>query len=206
MYLTSLLILFFAACYASGPQKLIALPDALEAPFSPPVVKAVSFSGNGFPQDGLRKWISGGWRHFAFTLPDFTASYGGSKPRTVNCQAHMNLVGGEPGWQVALKDVWTKGYLELDPEVKLTQFITTYYSQDAANTVLTSPSNSSLTRDITIRSSIPKESFVWSPCMGLDGYDGLINVNFRLAFTSTSVNSYGSFGGGKNLSASGKWN
>lgn len=135
MYFTSSLALFFVACSAAAPQKFITLPDTSEAPFAPPAIKSVSFSGNGCPQNGGLKQVSGGWQHFAFTLPDFAASYGGSKPKSVNCQAHMNLDGGEPGWQVGIKDVWTKGHLELEPDVKLTQYITTYYSQDAANTV-----------------------------------------------------------------------
>ncbi|KAI1415447.1 hypothetical protein F5Y13DRAFT_144405 [Hypoxylon sp. FL1857] len=211
MQLVIHLILFFVACSAAASQKLIIPPNALEAPFSPPTIKSVSFSGNGCPQDGGKKQISGGWQYFSVTLPDFAASYGGSKPKTVNCQAHMNLEGGEPGWQVALKDIWTKGHLELEPEVKLTQYITTYYSQDAANTgstvqTVTTPSNSSLSRDITIHSTIPKESTVWSPCTGSDGNVGLLNVNFRIAFTSPNTNSYAYFGGGKNSTVSERWN
>ncbi|XXG98034.1 hypothetical protein Hte_004351 [Hypoxylon texense] len=134
MRLTSSLVLLFVACSSATSQKFIALPDTSAAPFSPPVIRSVSFSGNGCPQNGGLKQISGGWQHFAFTLPDFAASYGGSKPTSVNCQAHMNLEGGEPGWQVAIKDVWTKGHVELEPNVKLSQYITAYYSQDAANT------------------------------------------------------------------------
>ncbi|KAI0110302.1 hypothetical protein F4814DRAFT_426521 [Daldinia grandis] len=210
MYIAGPFTLLFAACSAAAPQKLTKFPDASEAPFSPPVIQSVSFSGNGCPQNGGKKQVSGGWQHFAFTLPDFAASYGGSKPKSVNCQAHMNLGGGEPGWQVALKDVWTRGHVELEPEVKLTQYITAYYSQDAANTIstaqtVTSPSNSSLTRDITIHASIPKESAVWSPCVRSNGYFGILNVNFRIAFTSPNSASYGYFGGGKNSTVSEKW-
>ncbi|OTB15759.1 hypothetical protein K445DRAFT_317403 [Daldinia sp. EC12] len=135
MHLASPLTLFFATCSAAAPQKPMAFPDASEAPFTPPTIRSISFSGNGCPQSGGKKQVSGGWQHFTFTLPDFAASYGGSKPTSVNCQAHMSLEGGEPGWQVALKDVWTRGHVELEPDVSLTQFITTYYSQDAANTV-----------------------------------------------------------------------
>ncbi|KAI8963002.1 hypothetical protein F5Y11DRAFT_321073 [Daldinia sp. FL1419] len=202
--------LFFALCSASGSQKLIRFPDASEAPFTPPTIQSVSFSGNGCPQDGGKKQVSGGWQHFTFTLPDFAATYGGSKPKSVNCQAHMSLAGGEPGWQVALKDVWTRGHVELEPDVKLTQYITTYYSQDAANTIstvqtVTSPSNSTLARDMTIHASIPKGSAVWSPCSGSKGNVGILNVNFRIAFTSHSSASYGYFGGGKNSTVSERW-
>ncbi|KAL7628443.1 hypothetical protein AAE478_002646 [Parahypoxylon ruwenzoriense] len=204
------LILFLATCSAAVPQKLISLPDAAEAPFTPPTIKSVSFSGSGCPQGGGRKRVSGGWQHFAFSLPDFAASYGGSKPSSVNCQAHMNLAGGKPGWQVALKDVWTNGHLELEPDVKLTQFITTFYSQDAGNTVstvqsMTSPPNSTLVKEIEIHAGIPKESLVWSPCTKTDGNVGLINVNFRIALTSTNAATYGYYGGGRNSTVGERW-
>ncbi|KAI1382927.1 uncharacterized protein F4822DRAFT_421589 [Hypoxylon trugodes] len=211
MYFIGPFVLFLAVCSAIVPQEPIALPDSSAAPFSPPVVKSVSFSGNGCPQNGGKKQVSGGWRHFTFTLPDFAASFGGSKPKSVNCQAHMNLAGGEPGWQVALKDVWTKGHLELSQEVKLTQFVTIYYSQDAANTIssvetVENPPNSSSTRDITIHSSIPMEGLVWSQCTDSNGNVGILNVNFRVAFTSTNAASYAYYGGGRNSSVSEKWN
>ncbi|KAI1467722.1 uncharacterized protein F4812DRAFT_406853 [Daldinia caldariorum] len=210
MHLTYPLTFLFVACSAATPQKPMTFPDASEAPFSPPTIKSVSFSGSGCPQSGSSKQVSGGWQHFTFTLPDFAASYGGSKPTSVNCQAHMSLTGGEPGWQVALRDVWTQGHVELEPDVKLTQYITAYYSQDAANTIstaqtLTSPSNSSLARDITTHSGIPKESAVWSPCSGPSGNVGILNVNFRVAFTSPNSHSYGYFGGGKNSTVREKW-
>ncbi|KAI2611904.1 hypothetical protein GGR54DRAFT_334293 [Hypoxylon sp. NC1633] len=210
MHLISPLTLFFAAYSAAARRESMGFPDTSEAPFSPPIIESVSFSGNGCPQSGGFKQISGGWQHFAFTLPDFAASYGGSKPKSVNCQAHMNLAGGEPGWQVALKDVWTQGFLELEPDVKLSQYITTYYSQDAADTIstvqtVTNPSGSTLAKDITIHSSIPKESVIWSHCTGSDGDVGILNVNFRIAFTSTSDAAYGYFGGGKNSTVKERW-
>ncbi len=135
MYLIKYCLSLFAICFAATLQKELALPDSLGVPFSPPTVSSVSFSGNGCPQNGGKKTVSGGWRHFSFTLPDFAASYGGIKPTSVNCEAHMRLVEGEPGWRVALKDVWIKGHLALDPATKLSQTITTYYSDNAANTV-----------------------------------------------------------------------
>ncbi|KAI1774851.1 hypothetical protein F4818DRAFT_53776 [Hypoxylon cercidicola] len=234
MHLTSSLTLFLVACSSATSQKFITLPDTSNAPFSPPVIRSVSFSGNGCPQSGGTKHVSGGWQHFAFTLPDFAASYGGSKPKSVNCQAHMNLEGGEPGWQVAVKEIWTKGHLELEPDVKLTQYITAYYSQDAANTVrqtsrwihvygmpmavanwaliqvsavqtVTSPPDSTLSKDVTLHSTIPSESIVWSPCTGSNGNVGILNVNFRIAFTSANADSYGFYGGGRNSTVNERW-
>ncbi|KAI2617658.1 hypothetical protein GGS26DRAFT_575893 [Hypomontagnella submonticulosa] len=204
------LTLLFAGCTAAAPQKILTSPEASEAPFSPPTIQSVSFSGNGCPQDGGKRRVWGGFEHFSFTLPDFVATYGGSKPKSVNCQAHMNLAGGEPGWQVALKDVWTKGHVELEPNVKLSQYVTTYYSQDAANTIstvqsLSSPSNSTFSRDVTLHAGIPSESAVWSPCTGRNGYVGILNVNFRIALTSTNAASYGYYGGGKNSTVTERW-
>ncbi|KAI0160839.1 hypothetical protein GGR52DRAFT_148748 [Hypoxylon sp. FL1284] len=210
MRLTNYLLFFFVCVSAAESQESIALPDASNAPFSPPVIRSVSFSGNGCPQDGGTKNVSGGWQHFAVTLPDFAVSYGGTKPKSANCQAHMSLEDGEPGWQVALRDVWTKGHLELEPAVKLTQFITVYFSQNAADSVsttqtVTSPADSKLSKDITIHSSIPRERTVWSPCSGSAGYFGLLNVNFRIAFTSSDTNSYGFYGGSRNSSVNERW-
>lgn len=55
--------------------------------------------------------------------------------RTANCQAHVSLADGAPGWQVGLRDLWSRGHVELEPGVTLKQYVTVFYSQDAGNTV-----------------------------------------------------------------------
>lgn len=104
--------------------------------FHPPTIQSITFSGNGCPQSGTTPLKSGGWAHLRVTLPDFAVSYGGSvNTRTANCQAHVNLADGAPGWQVGLRDLWSRGHVELEPGVTLKQYVTVFYSQDAGNTV-----------------------------------------------------------------------
>ncbi|RYO96013.1 hypothetical protein DL765_011751 [Monosporascus sp. GIB2] len=220
MHLVGRLLLILAAfSVAADPQKLMnahpdteATAEAQAAPFKPPTILSTSFSGNGCPQKGSRPLPSGGWEHFGFTLPDFAVSYRGSggKTTTANCQAHMSLANGVPGWQVGLKDVWSRGYAQLDPGVKLTQYVTAYYSENAANAVsavesVTSSPNKTLAREVALHATIPYSSVVWSKCTGRDGVVGLLNVNFRMALTSTDREAYGYYGGGKNLTVSEKW-
>lgn len=142
MHLTSILPLIAVAISAAAtppPQAPSILPSAteLEAPsFQPPTIQSISFSGNGCPQSGTTPLRSGGWAHLRFTLPDFAVSYGGNvNTRTANCQAHVSLADGAPGWQVGLRDLWSRGHVELEPGVTLKQYVTVFYSQDAGNTV-----------------------------------------------------------------------
>ena len=110
------------------------------APFKPPKIERITYSGSGCRQGSKTPPLrtGGGWRDLGFALPDFAVSYGagaGPAASTVNCQAHVDLVAGVPGWQVGIRDVWSRGRAELDPGVTLKQFVTVFYSQDAANTV-----------------------------------------------------------------------
>ena len=110
------------------------------APFAPPKIGRITYSGSGCRQGSKTPPLrtGGGWRDLGFVLPDFVVSYGaggGPAASTVNCQAHVDLVAGAPGWQVGIRDVWSRGRAELDPGVTLKQFVTVFYSQDAANTV-----------------------------------------------------------------------
>ncbi|RYP83959.1 hypothetical protein DL769_001265 [Monosporascus sp. CRB-8-3] len=220
MRLVSGLPLILAAfSVAADPQKLInthpdagTTAEAQAAPFKPPTILSTSFSGNGCPQSGSRPLPSGGWGHFGLTLPDFTVSYRGSggKTSTANCQAHVSLANGVPGWQVGLKDLWSRGYAELDPGVKLTQYVTAFYTENAANTVsavqsVTSSPNKTLAREVALHATIPDARVVWSKCTGRDGVVGLLNVNFRMALTSTDREAYGYYGGAKNLTVSERW-
>ncbi|KAH9904967.1 hypothetical protein F4778DRAFT_53119 [Xylariomycetidae sp. FL2044] len=180
------------------------------APFTPPVIESVSFSGNGCPQDSTPKVQSSAWESFSFTIPSFLLSTTNVETRTANCQAHLNLGEGPPGWQVALRDVWSRGHVELAPGVSLTQYITVYYSQDAAKTAtatleVPSSPDSTVAKDITLHAVVPDASLVWSPCIGGDGAVGLVNVNFRMALTATDATAYGYYGKSKTTSVIERW-
>ncbi|KAI5862497.1 hypothetical protein GGS23DRAFT_610153 [Durotheca rogersii] len=217
--LTRVLALALSSACAGAALGEQQKPVAGGAPFAPPTIETLSFSGSGCPQDGAgRKLVSGGWQHFAVTLPDFAAAIGGGAgvaARSASCQAHARLGAAAPGWQVALRDVWTAGRAELrGPGVRLAQFVTTYFSEDAARTVSASQTvaetavdgaPAAVAEDVQVHARIPADSLVWSPCTGPDGYVGLVNVNFRVAFTSANKAASGYFGASKNATVSERW-
>ncbi|TRX98092.1 hypothetical protein FHL15_000737 [Xylaria flabelliformis] len=139
MHFTSLLLVFLHPGLSSAAPRI---PPRLSASstFTPPSIISTSFSGNGCPQ-GTTDASVDLWEKPSFKLPSFKVKAGPSSvvtERTVNCQAHVNFRGSATGWQFALKEHWSRGYLELDGAgVTLTQYLTVYFSQDAANTVST---------------------------------------------------------------------
>ncbi|KAI0444051.1 hypothetical protein F4803DRAFT_561108 [Xylaria telfairii] len=208
MYLTSILLVFLHAGFSSAAPKT---PPRLSArdTFTPPSVVSTSFSGSGCPQ-GTTNASASLWENFAFKLPSFKVRAGPSSAvteRSVNCQAHINLGGSTAGWQFALKEHWSEGYLELDGAgVTLSQYLTVYFSQDAANTATTvqsipSKDNSTVSKDLSLHTTIPEAALIWSPCNG----GGIINVNFRMAFSGATGNVTAYYGANKNLSVSEQW-
>lgn len=143
------LVLLQSVLSAAAPRvsPVLRIPDNV----TPPSVLSTSFSGSGCPQGttGTPTGSSHSWEHFSFDLPSFKAQTGpssGVAERTVNCQAHVSFEGSPTGWQFALKEHWSRGHFETDGAgVTLTQYITTYFSQDAAATVSGFMSVSSVT-------------------------------------------------------------
>ncbi|KAJ3575112.1 hypothetical protein NPX13_g4139 [Xylaria arbuscula] len=173
--------------------------------FTPPTIVSSSFSGNGCPQGTTDASTAGLWEHFFFKLPSFKAKTGPSSSpaeRTVNCQAHINFGGSTAGWQFALKEHWSKGFLEIDGAgVTLTQYLTVYFSQDAANTATTvqsvpSTEDSGVSKELKLHTTIAEDALIWSPCNGA----GILNVNFRVAFTSATSDVAAYYGASKNAS------
>ncbi|KAI1421606.1 hypothetical protein F5Y12DRAFT_718214 [Xylaria sp. FL1777] len=209
MHLTSALLILLQSCLSTAaPRVSSALPirDALV----PPTVVSTSFSGSGCPQGTTKAQTAGLWEHFSFDLPSFKAKTGPSSDvaeRTVNCQVHLNFGGPTTGWQFALKDHWSRGHFEIaGAGVTLTQYLTVYFSQDPANTATTVQSVSSVddlavSKDLRLHTSIPEGALIWSPCNG----NGILNVNFRIAFSgaTSSVTAY--YGASKNSSVSEQW-
>ncbi|KAI1345371.1 hypothetical protein F5Y01DRAFT_66308 [Xylaria sp. FL0043] len=206
---TALFILFQSALSTAAPHIYSALPN--RDAFTPPAIVSTSFSGNGCPQGTTEASTAGPWKHFSFYLPSFKVETGPSisvAERTVNCQAHINFgASTKTGWQFALKDHWSRGHFEIDGAgVTLTQYLTVYFSQDAANTTTTAQSVSSTdnlphSKELKLHTSIPEAALVWSPCSGA----GILNVNFRMAFTGATNNVTAYYGAGKNSSVSEQW-
>ncbi|GAW20225.1 hypothetical protein ANO14919_097220 [Xylariales sp. No.14919] len=209
MYLNgALLVLLQSSLSVAAPRALSAL--RVRDTFTPPAVVSTSFSGSGCPQGTTDASTAGIWEHFSFDLPSFKAKTGPSSDvteRTVNCQAHLNFGGAKTGWQFALKDHWSKGHFETDGAgLTLTQYLTVYFSQDAANTATTvqsipSTDNSNVSKDLNLHTTIPEAALIWSPCSG----GGILNVNFRVAFTGATSNVTAYYGPSRNSSVNEQW-
>ncbi|KAI0873487.1 hypothetical protein GGS24DRAFT_386264 [Hypoxylon argillaceum] len=205
---SALLVLLQPALSAAAPQLVSILP--VRDTFTPPAVVSTSFSGSGCPQGTTDASTDGLWDNFSFNLPSFRVKTGplsAVADKTVNCQAHLTFGASTTGWQFALKDHWSNGYFEFDGAgVTLTQYLTVYFSQNAANTATTAQSipstdNSAASKDLDLHTSISDAALIWSPCNG----GGILNVNFRMAFTGATRNVTAYYGASKTSSVSEQW-
>ncbi|KAI3332450.1 hypothetical protein HD806DRAFT_530202 [Xylariaceae sp. AK1471] len=212
MHLTSALLVLQSSLVAAAPRipALLSIREEPEA-FTPPKVLSLSLSGNGCPQGSTEVSTANLWENFSVNLPAFKIAIGGSstvQEKTVNCQAHLNVASSTSGWQFALKDLWSTGRLELEGSgVTLSQYVTVYYSQNAANSSTThqsfsSTTNSTIAEVLRLHTAVPTDAIIWSPC---NGESGILNVNFRMAFTSTNHDASGYYGGGRNSSVNQRW-
>ncbi|KAI1336292.1 hypothetical protein F5Y15DRAFT_419083 [Xylariaceae sp. FL0016] len=175
--------------------------DAADAPPSMPRVSSITYSGSGCPSSSPGVDKLGSWNDLAFRMNGFEAKVPGTATSTENCQVHLQASGCSAGWQVGIKDVYVRGHLALDPGATLDYYVTSFWSQDAANTATIQASlpNTGTTRldaDVTAHASVPDAEVVWSPCSRSDGYLGILNVNFRAALLTADGNQYGYFGKG----------
>ncbi|KAK8122949.1 hypothetical protein PG984_011619 [Apiospora sp. TS-2023a] len=166
------------------------LPD----PDSIQIISASS-SGNGCPQGSITTNISPDRTVITFGFDAFQTYIGPGtnvSDRTKNCQLHLNLK-YPGGFQYALVDSTYHGYAQLEKGVTGTFLSTYYFSQDASATTTT---RTSITgggvweagQVYTKEDKIPTTSVIWSPC----GQTGLLNVNNRIALTSTNKTASGS--------------
>ncbi|KAK8075411.1 hypothetical protein PG997_010074 [Apiospora hydei] len=167
---------------AANPIGIIGDGD-LPSPDSIQIISSSS-SGNGCPQgtvitfgfDGFQTYIGPGTQ-----VGD----------RTKNCQLHLNLK-YPGGFQYALVDSTYHGYAQLEKGVTGTFLSTYYFSQDASATTTTRTSISGGGvweggQVYTKEDKIPTTSVIWSPC----GQTGLLNINNRIALTSTNSSAFG---------------
>ncbi|KAJ8121216.1 hypothetical protein O1611_g10158 [Lasiodiplodia mahajangana] len=208
MHPTSILLVLLRSGLSAAAPRISILPA--RDTFTPPAIASTSFSGNGCPQGSTDPSTVGLWENFSFNLPSFKVKTGPSSAvtdKSVNCQAHLNFGASPTGWQFALKDHWSNGHFEFDGAgVTLTQFVTVYFSQDAANTATTAQSipttdNAAVSKDLNLHTTIPEAALIWSPCSG----SGILNVNFRMAFSGATRNVTAYYGPSKNSSVSEQW-
>ncbi|KAI5922594.1 hypothetical protein F4810DRAFT_720991 [Camillea tinctor] len=177
----------------------LALPPR-DAPAALPRIASVSYSGTGCPSSSPAVDRTGAsWADLAFRMNGFEAAVPGSiESSTANCQVHVQAAGTTAGWQVGLRDVSVRGHAVLDPGAALEYYVTSFWSQDAGNTItirgtLPNTGAARLDADVVAHTTITDDQVVWSPCAGADGNLGLLNVNFRVALQADG-NQYGFFG------------
>lgn len=182
--------------------KMILLPLLLylaAAAASAARIRSLTHSGPGCPQDARVTW-SGDLSDLTITLPDFSESLAAGQ--MTSCQVHLLVDQGESGKSLVLQDVVVRGGLYLSPNSKVDFYTTAYWSETASHTVSrviiacwdnlsqdsdisvfkvtkqtsTSSGSSAVVRNVAIAQRLGSSS----PCVGSDGYVGILNVTFRI--------------------------
>lgn len=157
-------------------------------------VVAATFSGNGCPQGSVSTSISTDRTIVTFGFDSFQTYIGPgylATDKTKNCQLHLTLK-YPGGFQFSVVDSTYHGFAQLDPGVTGTFYSTYYFSQDAAATTTTTTSISGggvwAAGQVYVKTdTIPTASIIWNPC----GSSGILNINNRIALTSTNTSASG---------------
>ncbi|XDG07353.1 hypothetical protein ABKA04_006968 [Annulohypoxylon sp. FPYF3050] len=157
-------------------------------------IVSASASGNGCPQGTVTTDLSPERTVITFGFDAFQVYTGpGTTPsdKSKNCQLHLNLK-YPGGFQFAVVESTYHGYAQLEEGVTGTFYSTYYFSQDAAATTTTRTSidGGGLWLDgqvYTKQDQVPTASIIWSPC----GATGILNVNNRIALTSSNTTASG---------------
>ncbi|KAI0011430.1 hypothetical protein F4779DRAFT_637254 [Xylariaceae sp. FL0662B] len=155
---------------------------------------SASASGNGCPQGTVTTDLSTDRTVITFGFDAFQVYIGpGTKAsdKTKNCQLHLNLK-YPGGFQFAIVESTYHGYAQLEENVTGTFYSTYYFSQDAAATTTTQTSITGggiweAGQVYTKQDQVPTASVIWSPC----GASGILNVNNRVALTSSDSSASG---------------
>ncbi|ORY68907.1 uncharacterized protein BCR38DRAFT_309362, partial [Pseudomassariella vexata] len=177
-----------------------------------PRIISTSSSGTGCPSSHTTVTFNNDWDEPVLQMRAFEARYPGFQQSTTFCQLHLQGVGVDPGWQFAVKNVWTTGHLILSRGATLEYYLTTYFSQNAAYTrtqhvsVSNNVGNSTIDRYAAIHIRVPDGGEIWSPCTDSRGYAGLLNINFRVALLGgVNGTQTGYFGKGTRESVTEEW-
>ncbi|KAK4184384.1 hypothetical protein QBC35DRAFT_58926 [Podospora australis] len=172
-----------------GPDGWANAPDPKQIQIS-----SAKSSGNGCPQGTVSSTISPDKTVVTFGFDRFQTYIGpGYDPtaKTKNCQLHLDLK-YPSGFQFAVVEATYHGYALLEKGVTGTFFSTYYFSQDAQATTTTQTSIQGggiweQGQVYTKADRIPTASYIWSPC----GANGILNVNNRIALTSSNRTAIG---------------
>ncbi|KAI3330602.1 hypothetical protein F4824DRAFT_515467 [Ustulina deusta] len=190
----SFITLLGAALVAANP---LVLPGTGSGTVPDPVtiqISSVSASGNGCPQGSVTTSLSPDRQVVTFGFDSFQTYIGPGTSvadRTKNCQLHLNLV-YPGGFQFAVVESTYHGYAQLEKGVTGTFYSTYYFSQSPADTTTTTTSIAGGSPwdfgDVyTKQDLVPTAAIIWSPC----GATGILNVNNRVALTTTNATAYG---------------
>ncbi|EGS22611.1 uncharacterized protein CTHT_0010820 [Thermochaetoides thermophila DSM 1495] len=157
-------------------------------------IVSATFSGSGCPQGSVSTSISPDKTVITFGFDKFQTYIGPGTTiadRTKNCQLHLNLK-YPGGFQFAVVESTYHGYALLEEGVTGTFFSTYYFSQDAKATTTTQTTITgggiwAAGQVYTKSDKIPTASYIYSPC----GASGILNINNRIALTSTNPNAFG---------------
>ncbi|KAI0436519.1 hypothetical protein F4803DRAFT_556937 [Xylaria telfairii] len=190
----SFLTLVGASLVAASPLVLPGVGSGTAPDPSTIQISSVSASGNGCPQGSVATELSPDRQVVTFGFDKFQTYIGPGTQvadRTKNCQLHLNLV-YPGGFQFAVVESTYHGYAQLEKGVTGTFYSTYYFSQSPADTTTTQTSISGggiweFGDVYTKQDQVPTASVIWSPC----GATGILNVNNRIALTSTNSTASG---------------
>ncbi|KAH6723323.1 hypothetical protein BKA61DRAFT_464280 [Leptodontidium sp. MPI-SDFR-AT-0119] len=179
------------------PALALANPVAKRQSKAPPAdeIKIISAqsSGNGCPQGSVTSTISPDRTLVTFGFDAFQTYIGPSAKqadKTKQCQIHLSLQ-YPGGFQYSVVDATYHGWARLDAGVTGT-FVSSYFFSQAASQTCTTRSTISgaqwLNGDVyTKQDLIESTAVIWSPC----GANGILNVNNRIALSSTNAKQTG---------------
>ncbi|KAK2748052.1 hypothetical protein FQN55_004601 [Onygenales sp. PD_40] len=150
-------------------------------------------SGNGCPQGTVSTIISEDRTVVTFGFDAFQTYIGpgtAMSDHSKNCQLHFRLQ-YPGGFQYSVLDATYHGYARLDEGVTGNFYSAYFFSESAADTAITRATISGeewLAGDIYVKNDqVENTAIVWSPC----GAEGMLNINNRIALTSTESEASG---------------
>ncbi|CAG8949050.1 hypothetical protein HYFRA_00002179 [Hymenoscyphus fraxineus] len=193
MYTAALFII--PALVAASPlnSDYTPLQRRVDPPADQITIVSASSSGNGCPQGTVSTTLSPDKTLITFGFDAFQAYIGpaaAQADKTKQCQLHLSLK-YPGGFQYAITDATYHGYARLDAGVTGNFLSTYYFSQSASSTCTTKSSISGaswVNGDVyTKHDEVETTATIWSPC----GDTGLLNINNRIALTSTNTKASG---------------
>jgi len=185
----TLLLPILAAAVPLTTQATADLPSANEV-----TIISASTSGNGCPQGTVSTSISPDRTVVTFGFDGFVTMIGPgttAADKTKACQIHLNLK-YPGGFTFAVVQSVYHGYAQLDTGVTGT-FLSTYFFSQAATqttttrTTLTGGGTWAAGQVYTKTDTIPTTGLIFAPC----GATGILNINNRIALTSTNTKAVG---------------